>query len=66
MYKVWNDISPPIIKELFRKIDSDSSRTGPPYFWSPDIGGKGTYEFTPVRSFVRPSVRPELLERTTH
>ena len=28
MYKVWNDISPPIIKALFRKIDSDSSRTG--------------------------------------
>ena len=26
-------------------------------FWSPDIGGKGTYEFTPVRPFVRPSVR---------
>ena len=31
-------------------------------YWSPDIGGKGTYEFTPVRPFVR----PELLERTTH
>ena len=28
MYKVWNSISPPIIRDLFRKIESNCTRTG--------------------------------------